>query len=78
MAKNMVKKLVIASKHDDGWEFVFRKQKGRPIEMLKRHKTLGQLGGYQVARNFCLKGLITYKNLAEHFGITEHQFTSQI
>lgn len=70
----MSKQLVIESKHGDGWEFVFRKEKGRPIEMLKRHKTIGQLGGYQVAKNFCLKGLISCKKLAEHFGMSEHEF----
>jgi hypothetical protein len=70
----MRKQLVIQSKSDDGWEFIFRKQSGRPIEMLKRHKTLGQLGQYQVARNLCLKGLISYKNLSAYFGITEFQF----
>jgi hypothetical protein len=70
----MNKQLVIESKCNDGWQFVFRKDKERPIEMLKRHKTLGSLSNWQVARNFCLKGLVSYEKLAAHFGISEWEF----
>jgi hypothetical protein len=74
----MRKQLVIKSQNNNGWEFVFRKQQGRPIEFLKRHNTLGQLSGYQVARNFCLKGLISREELAEYFGMSEYQFNAKV
>ena len=69
--------LVLQSGHNDNWEFVFRKQEGRPIEILKRHKLHGHLGGWQVARNMCLKGLIEYDVLAKHFGMSEWEFHYQ-
>lgn len=54
--------------------FVFRKQKNRPIEMKQTHETLGDLNGWQVAKNFCLSALITDDALAKYFGITAWQF----
>lgn len=63
----MTKQLVIPSGYDDGWEYVFRKASGRPIEMLKRHQHLGHLGGWQVASNFNLKALISNDDLEAYF-----------
>ena len=63
----MSKQLVIPSGYNDGWEYVFRKASGRPIEMLKRHQHLGRLGGWQVANNFCLKAIISMDDLEAHF-----------
>lgn len=58
---------MISSGYNDGWEYVFRKASGRPIEMLKRHQHLGRLGGWQVASNFNLKALISKDNLEAYF-----------
>lgn len=66
------KQLVIEG--DQGWQYIFRKQKNRPIEMLKKHKKLGALGGWQVAKNFCLRGKLNAENICKHFGISEWQF----
>ena len=63
----MRRELVIPSGHNDGWEYVFRKEAGRPIEMLQRHQHLGRLGGWQVAKNFCLKAIISFEKLEAHF-----------
>lgn len=71
----MSRRLVIQSRHDNGWEFVFRKLKDRPIEMVSRHKKHGQLGNWQAARNFCLKALISYDALCKHF--SEHNTERQ-
>lgn len=59
---------------DNGWLYTFRKQPDRPIELQKSHETLGTLGDWQVAKNFCLKALISDQDLASHFGITAWQF----
>ena len=59
-------KLVI--KGSQGWEYVFRKNVGRPVEVLKRHQRKGALGGWQCAKNFCLRALIDRGELAAHFG----------
>ena len=79
-APNILKKtkdlLVIAS--NDGRHstrvYEFRKLKGRPIEMQTRCTVHGVYNSCQVAKNFCLKSLISYEALAAHFGQTEYQF----
>lgn len=63
----MKAELVIPSNRNDGWEYVFRKVEGRPIEMLKRHKHLGRLGGWQPAKNFCLKAIVSLATLESYF-----------
>lgn len=74
--KNKVHKPLVIST-DSGWEYVFRKENGRPIELMKRHVELGQLGGWQVAKNFCLKALISDTDLAKYFKMTASQFRPQ-
>ena len=59
---------------DNGWKYIFRKQPNRPIEFKKSHETLGDLGGWHVAKNYCLKALIDDDALASHFGMTAWQF----
>jgi hypothetical protein len=61
----MAQQLII--KGTDGWKYFFRQKPNRPIEMQKRHNTLGALGNWQVARNLCLKALISQHDLLCHF-----------
>lgn len=71
----MDNKLVINGAN--GWSYTFRKQPNRPIEFKKSHEALGDLGGWHVAKNFCLKALISDVALAGHFGMTAWQFRYQ-
>lgn len=57
-----------------GWFYSFRKLPNRPIEIKKTHEELGDLGCWQVAKNFCLKALIIDSDLARHFGMSEFDF----
>lgn len=60
-------RLVIASDVHPTRVYEFRKLKGRPIEMQQRCKVNGIYSAWQVARNFCLKAIISYDALVEHF-----------
>lgn len=59
-----------------GWAYKFRKLEDRPIEMMKEHRELGGLGGWQLAKNFNLRALITVEELTDHFNVSEYEYRS--